>query len=34
MGFGFEELKLLWNTINDSALANKLPIVRSSTKVL
>ncbi len=32
MGFGFEELKLLWNTINDSALANKLPMYDAQQK--
>jgi hypothetical protein len=32
MGFGLEELKLLWNTINDSALANNMPLSEAQRK--
>ena len=32
MGFGFEELKLLWNTINERAVANKLPMYEAQQK--
>jgi cell division protein FtsB len=32
MGFGLEELKLLWNTINEIAVANNIPLYEAQQK--
>ena len=32
MGFGLEELKLLWNTINEIAVANNMPLYEAQQK--
>src|ERR1051326_8206889 len=32
MGFGLEELKLLWNTINERAVANNIPLNEAPQK--
>src|SRR3954466_10991375 len=32
MGFGLEELKLLWNTINEIAVANNIPLNEAQRK--
>lgn len=32
MGFGLEELKLLWNTINEIAVANNIPLDEAPQK--
>ena len=34
MGFGLEELKLLWNTINEITVANNIPLIEAQRKVL
>jgi hypothetical protein len=34
MGFGLEELKLLWNTINEITVANNIPLNEAQRKVL
>jgi predicted acetyltransferase len=32
LGFGLEELKLLWNTINEIAVANNIPLNEAQQK--
>ena len=32
MGFGLKELKLLWNTINEIAVANNMPLNEAQQK--
>ena len=34
MGFGLEELKLLWNTTNEIAVANNMPLNEAQRKFL
>jgi hypothetical protein len=34
MGFGLKELKLLWHTINETAVANDIPLHEAPQKVL